>query len=1209
MLGGGGHNKKGTRNDDFVACSKCGHRLTRKLVAEHYEIHKNGGKGYPKHPRNAYTKLYDELEDPKNKQSKLLKVQSVLSMFGVSVPNDACEHEEKLVEDTEYKHKKRNHKPPLRDPSVSLSIQQLFERINENILEEDKLNSDQKYFNKKMKCVMANIDQKRIELSDLIEDESCDFQSTFELLQTINETLLQSKHFINNISNIFSKHLLDVHTLCDLILKYYYNGSRVTVTARCENGEAIKYCAVCCDDPQYPTTHPGDIVHGRVVALDVAISDPVLFDSLKKADRQHFIHNERHWANLLNDGKNRHKGKVFEAQSNQFKLILRMILSNVSMAQWPNWLYRDHLLGINVGNIGQSNMHCKKLIKFAGDKIIRDIGNDIKEPRPSTHQGKCFSGSWDKVSMFKKKLEPGLMKMLKNGYFQMRAFDVSELDYKSELKKGNGRSLAMNKCDVLRHDLQLKRGNDGIVWVKRTFTGAAYDRQYFKDHVPEIMEEELALPETHQAVNDPCHQWELAQDVKKKNQIVEESQLYLNREVLNPLAHGSNAYVKVKNKMDKAWKGISPFVDVKYHAHKSKSTTSLDNASIALNDIYTDNMQKHPPRDPNKPSKDYKKWKKQSTILKSLQWNVLNKFDPDLSALIDAHSTNYQSPNQPWHAFKSDTESMIDVYTYYLSHLLNYQDDLETMTVDEFTQKKHLFSPQILGLFPSLMAFTQKDGKVYKRGNLKRIETKYSCKKYVNDEAIQNTKQELLDLHHEFELELTLLKKKSKEHCYHCGEQNWNLPMIECADCKGLVHIECDDIDDIERGRDAEWYKDQNTEYVCSRCAGSDDEDEGWDELIGNKNVNLFYCENVLVAMREILSIMVKYVQLLISGLHYKMMYPSLIDEIHTFLNYDDWFDLIINIRDKITDLKHCECLESCVVLDDNDDVIWNEVKLWKICDIDLENEVGFVDEFGDVCMDVYEIAKLQSLILKYQLHGHSEIAEFIEIFNDDDELKKLEFTTEQIIEQQSLAKSRLFIMYCNGSFDTTHRILQKHFNKLFKYKWQEYNTLVWIMFEREIFYDGIHDYLYLAEYFLSQGCPESMVESACSILSIILLFCAGLKIDMINAIFIIRYYLGGDEFGFGYQFVDEVTKEYLSCNRGPITSSRSKYPIGKVFERIQKGTGIETSLVSGIETALAAMNCERRAFSDHESDHESDDDVIMNTRFMDANDVTLGFD
>eukprot|EP01084_Bolivina_argentea_P009798 18281_1 len=115
MLGGGGHNKKGTRNDDFVACSKCGHRLTRKLVAEHYEIHKNGGKGYPKHPRNAYTKLYDELEDPKNKQSKLLKVQSVLSMFGVSVPNDACEHEEKLVEDTEYKHKKRNHKPPLRD--------------------------------------------------------------------------------------------------------------------------------------------------------------------------------------------------------------------------------------------------------------------------------------------------------------------------------------------------------------------------------------------------------------------------------------------------------------------------------------------------------------------------------------------------------------------------------------------------------------------------------------------------------------------------------------------------------------------------------------------------------------------------------------------------------------------------------------------------------------------------------------------------------------------------------------------------------------------------------------------------------------------------------------------------------------------------------------------------------------------------------------
>eukprot|EP01083_Nonionella_stella_P056483 148707_1 len=80
---------------------------------------------------------------------------------------------------------------------------------------------------------------------------------------------------------------------------------------------------------------------------------------------------------------------------------------------------------------------------------------------------------------------------------------------------------------------------------------------------------------------------------------------------------------------------------------------------------------------------------------------------------------------------------MIDVYTYYLSHMLNYRDDLEAMSVDEFTQKLHLFSPQILGLFPSLMAFTQKDGKVYKEGCLKRIKTKYSCKKYANNEAIQ----------------------------------------------------------------------------------------------------------------------------------------------------------------------------------------------------------------------------------------------------------------------------------------------------------------------------------------------------------------------------------------------------------------------------------------------------------------------------------------
>eukprot|EP01083_Nonionella_stella_P151344 483444_1 len=210
---------------------------------------------------------------------------------------------------------------------------------------------------------------------------------------------------------------------------------------------------------------------------------------------------------------------------------------------------------------------------------------------------------------------------------------------------------------------------------------------------------------------------------------------------------------------------------------------------------------------------------------------------------------------------------MIDVYTYYLSHMLNYRDDLEAMSVDEFTQKLHLFSPQILGLFPSLMAFTQKDGKVYKEGCLKRIKTKYSCKKYANNEAIQKRREELLDLHRECELELTLLKKKSKDHCFHCGEQNWNHPQIECCECKELVHIECDDADDIERGHDAQWYKDENIEYVCSRCVDSDDDEEQcYDELIGNKQLEVMYCDNVLVAMREICNIMVKYIELLISG-------------------------------------------------------------------------------------------------------------------------------------------------------------------------------------------------------------------------------------------------------------------------------------------------------------------------------------------------------
>ncbi len=34
------------------------------------------------------------------------------------------------------------------------------------------------------------------------------------------------------------------------------------------------------------------------------------------------------------------------------------------------------------------------------------------------------------------------------------------------------------------------------------------------------------------------------------------------------------------------------------------------------------------------------------------------------------------------------------------------------------------------------------------------------------------------------------------------------------------------------------------------------------------------------------------------------------------------------------------------------------------------------------------------------------------------------------------------------------HNISLAHFSKIFKYKWKEYNTFVWIMFEKKEFYN-----------------------------------------------------------------------------------------------------------------------------------------------------------
>ncbi len=108
-------------------------------------------------------------------------------------------------------------------------------------------------------------------------------------------------------------------------------------------------------------------------------------------------------------------------------------------------------------------------------------------------------------------------------------------------------------------------------------------------------------------------------------------------------------------------------------------------------------------------------------------------------------------------------------------------------------------------------------------------------------------------------------------------------------------------------------------------------------------------------------------------------------------------------------------------------------------------------------------------------------------------------------------------------------------------------------------------------------------------------------------------WYVGGNEFGFGYEFIDALTKGYLACNRGPITTSKVKYPIGKVFDRKEKKA--QQSVHEILDNAgISDVVFDENAFSEYESedledDNNSDNEVIQDEQFMDANDVTLGFE
>eukprot|EP01083_Nonionella_stella_P168337 568026_1 len=237
-------------------------------------------------------------------------------------------------------------------------------------------------------------------------------------------------------------------------------------------------------------------------------------------------------------------------------------------------------------------------------------------------------------------------------------------------------------------------------------------------------------------------------------------------------------------------------------------------------------MKAHPPRNISKPSKDYKQWKLQASILSSLHYNCMNKLAVSIYEFIDTISQQYQSPNHPWHNMRKDTDDVAVFYMMITNVFRNYMDELDSMDNEQFMQRTHLFNAQILALFPDLKSlYIQGDG-VFVDGPLDRIFAVYHKKKYKNDkekEQYESKRDELLQIHTGVELQITAIQKLCVAYCYVCGEKNWNSIQIECVSCRHMVHIKC--VDPMNN-KDAAWYKEQNINYVCPRHALDDNEDD-----------------------------------------------------------------------------------------------------------------------------------------------------------------------------------------------------------------------------------------------------------------------------------------------------------------------------------------------------------------------------------------------
>merc|ERR1711879_464849 len=152
------------------------------------------------------------------------------------------------------------------------------------------------------------------------------------------------------------------------------------------------------------------------------------------------------------------------------------------------------------------------------------------------------------------------------------------------------------------------------------------------------------------------------------------------------------------------------------------------------------------------------------------------------------------------------------------------------------------------------------------------------------------------------------------------------------------------------------------------------------------------------------------------------------------------------------------------------------------------------------------------------------------------------------------LVKNRMLKCFMKGELMAVHAKLTKEMSNVMQYKWQMINTVLYLVMKEEKIYKDCTVFCYFVEYFFVQFCPECKVESAFSIIKLLISknYTIGsgdinTKIRIIDGI--------EDEFTKETQeFIEKAADKYLEEHGPPfVKRKRSKKKQSTVIDRKTK--------------------------------------------------------